>query len=481
MAKTLLSKIPFVVNAGVETFPNIMKAQGMTVLDISWSPRLAGDDLLYRQLFGFAGTADAVARIDEANQGVVQAMREADPVVLDVQLVGQVVPELREHMLLHAGPPVAYENMPDPMKGAAAGAVLFEGWADSLEEAEKMLCEGAIRFDSCHHHNTVGPMGGITSPSMPVFVVEDKVSGRKAFSTMNEGIGAVMRFGANGPEVIKRLNWFKNEFGPLLGAALRHSGGIPLKPIMAKALLMGDEMHQRNTAASLLFSQTVMPHLIVSGSGEALERVVRFLGETDQFFLNLAMCAGKIMGDAGQEVGEGSIVTAMSRNGYEFGIRVSGLGNHWWTAPVNTPKGMYFAGFSEENASPDMGDSAIMETIGLGGMALPASPAVIGFVGAGTFNKAIDIFDELRGIVISNNSAWGMPALDGRPALLGIDVRKVAATGIEPLINTGIAHKQAGRGQIGAGTVTAPLGCFEAACVALGEKLATAQAASHET
>jgi len=441
------------------------------VLERPWLPRLAGDDLLYRRLFGFAGTEAAVARLDEANQRVVQAMRNADPVAVGIQPAGKVVPGLEGRMILHAGPPLDFANMSDPVRGAAAGAVLFEGWADSLPQADELLRAGAITFDSCHHHDAVGPMGGITSPSMPVFVVQDRAGKRNAFCTLNEGIGAVMRFGANGPEVINRLNWFKNEFGPALGAALRRSGGIPLKPIMAKALLMGDEMHQRNTAASVLFYQAVMPHLVAACSGDALLRAIRFLGETEQFFLNIAMAAGKIMGDTGHDVGEGSVVTAMCRNGYEFGIRVSGLGNKWWKARVNTPKGMYFSGFSEADANPDLGDSAIVETIGLGGMCLPASPAVIGFVGAGGFRKGVAIFEELQGIVVSSNPGWTIPALDGRATLIGIDIRAVAATGVEPLINTGIAHKVAGRGQVGAGTVTAPLGCFEAACQELGRKL----------
>jgi hypothetical protein len=458
-------------NAGLETFSSLMKAQGLTVLERPWLPRLAGDDLLYRRLFGFAGTEAAVARLDEANQRVVQAMRNADPVAVGIQPAGKVVPGLEGRMILHAGPPLDFANMSDPVRGAAAGAVLFEGWADSLPQADELLRAGAITFDSCHHHDAVGPMGGITSPSMPVFVVQDRAGKRNAFCTLNEGIGAVMRFGANGPEVINRLNWFKNEFGPALGAALRRSGGIPLKPIMAKALLMGDEMHQRNTAASVLFYQAVMPHLVAACSGDALLRAIRFLGETEQFFLNIAMAAGKIMGDTGHDVGEGSVVTAMCRNGYEFGIRVSGLGNKWWKARVNTPKGMYFSGFSEADANPDLGDSAIVETIGLGGMCLPASPAVIGFVGAGGFRKGVAIFEELQGIVVSSNPGWTIPALDGRATLIGIDIRAVAATGVEPLINTGIAHKVAGRGQVGAGTVTAPLGCFEAACQELGRKL----------
>ncbi|GAB1483255.1 DUF1116 domain-containing protein [Treponema sp.] len=469
--KTLISGVPSVVNAGIDIFSILMKEAGARVIDLPWKPPLGGDLDLYRRLFGLGSAGPSVARLEIGNARVVKAMLEADPVAIDLVPAASVMPALQNRMLLHAGPPLDYARMTDTMRGAAAGALLFEGWAKDREEAELLLASGSIPFDSCHHHGAVGPMVGIISPSMPVFVVKDSKSGRCAYSTINEGIGAVMRFGASGPEVIERLQWFASSFGPLLGAALRRSGGLPLKPLMAKALLMGDEMHQRNTAASLLFCKELMPHLVAVGSGDDLERAVGFLLETEQFFLNLAMCAGKIMGDSGQLVGEGSIVTAMCRNGVDFGIRVSGLGDRWWTAPVNTPTGLYFAGFSGEDASPDLGDSAILETVALGGMALPAAPAVLGFVGAGTFKRGVELFERLQGFTVSINPAWTIPALDGRAVPFGIDIRQVVATGIEPLINTGIAHKQAGRGQIGAGTVTAPLGCFEAACRELGVKL----------
>ena len=471
MHNSLLSEVPSVVSVGASSFRKMIQAQPTVVLDLPWSPRLGGDDLMYRRLFGFAGTEEKVRKMEEGNQRVVAAMRDADPVAIDVRSAGEVIPGLESHMLLHAGPPITYQHMTDPMQGAAAGAVLFEGWAATLEEATDMLESGTIKFDSCHHHDAVGPMTGIISVSMPVFIVENRNGGHRSYSTINEGIGSVMRFGANGPDVIRRLKWFRDEFGPYLGAALRASGGIPLKSIIAKALVMGDEMHQRNTAASLLFFQAILPHFLAANSGKDLEASINFLAETEQFFLNLAMCVGKIMGDAGQGVGAGCIVTAMCRNGYEFAVRVSGLGNRWWTSPVNTPKGMYFAGFSEKDANPDIGDSAILETIGLGGLAMPASPAVVGFVGAGTFDRAVELFREFDGIVMANNAGWTIPELNGAPAHIGIDIRFVAATGIEPLINTGMAHKEAGRGQIGAGTVTAPLACFESACKELAHVL----------
>jgi hypothetical protein len=471
-----LAAIPNVVNVGVDLFSERLAELGVPTVKRDWTPPLSGDADVYRAIFGLAGNAEAVRKLEHANLQVIEAMRAADPVLVDVVPAKVVLPELNERMALHAGPPLPFERMTGPAQGALIGAALYEGWTDSPEEARRMLESGAIKLDSCHHHHAVGPMAGITSGSMPVLVVTNAVTGRNAYCILNEGIGPVLRFGAYNDEVHKRLKWFEEELGPVLSDALHHAGGIPLKPIMAKALLMGDEMHQRNAAASLLFLKALLPHLAATASGHRLERAVTFLGDTDQFFLNIGMAAGKSIGDAGHDVGGGSIVTAMCRNGVEFGVRVSGLGDAWWTGPVNSPIGMYFAGYRAEDGNPDIGDSAIMETIGLGGMALPASPAVIGFVGSGTFEDAVELFRRTRGIVQGTQPTFQIPALDGQPALVGIDVRLVAGTGVLPMINTGIAHKVAGVGQIGAGTVAPPLEAVQKAAQALAAAVSAPRA-----
>ncbi len=470
MSNPLLQE-PGVANVGVDLFTARLVEAGIRTVTREWAPRLHGNADAYRRLFGMDGNQERVRALESANTRVIEAMRSADPVLVDVVPAHTVLPELKDRLALHAGPPLAFDQMTGPAQGALIGVAQYEKWAKTPEEARFLLMNGQIQLDSCHHHQAVGPMAGITSGSMPVLVVQNAVSGRKAYCILNEGIGPVLRFGAYNEEVYKRLNWFADELGPLLSAAIRHAGGIPLKPLMAKALLMGDEMHQRNAAASLLFLQAVLPHLVATATGEPLTRAVTFLGNTDQFFLNLAMAAGKTIGDAGQAVGAGSIVTAMSRNGVDFGLRVSGLGDVWWTGPVNRPQGMYFAGYGPDDGNPDIGDSAIMETIGLGGMALPAAPAVIGFVGSGSFEEAQMIFQSQRGIVAGTQPTFQIPALDGQAALMGIDVRLVVSSGVLPLINTGIAHKVAGIGQIGAGTVSPPLVAFERAADALAETL----------
>lgn len=410
--------------------------------------------------------------IQEANEEVLQKILEAQPFLIDVVPARSVIKELNGKVLLHAGPPILWENMISPIKGSCVGAVLFEGWAQNEVEARKLLESGEVKFIPCHHVNAIGPMGGITSANMPVLVVENKIDGKQSFCTMNEGIGKVLRFGAYGEDVINRLHWMKNVLGPSLSKALKKiDGGLNLNVIMAKAITMGDEFHQRNIAASALFYKEIVPYLLKSDIESVyLEDVIKFLGDTDQFFLNIAMAACKSIMDYGRTIEEGSVITALTRNGYEFGIRVSGLGDRWFTAPVNTPEGLLFSGYNNDDISPDMGDSAITEALGLGAMAMIAAPGVTRFVGAGGFDDALAISEEMQEICIASNPNFSIPTWDFKGTCLGIDIRKVVETGITPIINTGMAHKDAGVGQIGAGTVRAPLACFEKALIALAER-----------
>ena len=410
--------------------------------------------------------------IDEANEAVIQKITEAQPFLIDVKPGKELIPELNERVILHAGPPMKWEDMTDPMKGSCVGAVLFEGWETTEEGARQLLSTGGVKFIPCHSVDAVGPMGGITTGNMPLLVVKNNADGKKAYCTMNEGICKVLRFGAYSSEVVDRLKWMKNVLGPALSKALQKiEGGLNINVIVAKALTMGDEFHQRNIAASALFLKDIMPYLLKSDISPAeLEEVTVFLADTDQFFLNIMMATCKVIMDSSRVIEEGSIVTAMTRNGDQFGIRVSGLGEEWFTAPVNTPEGLFFTGYSQEDANPDMGDSAITETFGVGGMAMVASPGVTRFIGAGGFEDALSISEEMREICIANNSNYAIPTWDFQGTCLGIDVRKVVETGITPVINTGIAHKKAGIGQIGAGTVRVPLECFTKALEALAKK-----------
>lgn len=411
--------------------------------------------------------------IDEANQAVVDKIVAAAPFLLDVVLAKTVIPELEGKVLLHAGPPIKWENMTNPMQGSCIGAVLFEEWANNEESAKALLESGEVKFIPCHHVDAVGPMGGITSANMPVFVVENKTDGNRAYCIMNEGIGAVLRFGAYSEDVIDRLRWMRDVLGPILGKALQTlENGMNLNVIIAKAITMGDEFHQRNIAASLVFLKEISP--IIAGlvlDEKERQEVMTFLADTDQFFLNIMMAASKAVLDGARMIQEGTIVTAMCRNGENFGIRISGMGDEWFTAPVNTPQGLYFTGYSGEDANPDIGDSAITETFGVGGMAMIAAPAVTRFVGTGGFQDALNTSNEMLEIVIDQNPNFTVPTWNFQGICLGIDARKVVETGITPVINTGIAHKKAGIGQIGAGTVHPPVACFEKAVIAYAQKL----------
>lgn len=467
---SLLKNKPVVINVGVESFGEVVREHGGEAVQYNWKPVAGGN----RKLIKILNQLKQVDEINEQNEKVIGRFRDAQPFLTDVVPAHTVIPELKDKVLLHAGPPISYEEMTGPMQGSCIGATLYEGWAETEEEARKMLENGEFTFIPCHHVKAVGPMGGITSKSMPVLVVENRLTNNVAYCILNEGIGKVLRFGAYSQEVVDRLTWMQNVLGPVLSKALQKlAGGLNVNVLIAKAITMGDEFHQRNIAASLLFLKEISPTIL---SLEDIDddtklEVIQFLADTDQFFLNIMMATGKAIVDGARQEKEGSIVTTMTRNGKDFGIRISSLGDQWFTAPVNTPKGLYFTGFSEEDGNPDIGDSAITETVGVGGMAMIAAPGVTRFVGAGGFADALKVSDEMSGICVAHNPNYSIPTWDFKGACLGIDIRKVVETGITPIINTGIAHKQAGLGQVGAGTVRAPLACFEKALEAYAESL----------
>ena len=467
----LLSQKPRVINVGLKSFAEVIEAFGCDVVQYDWAPPAGGNVELIKVLNFLRSCREM--DIDEANRSVIAKVVASQPVIKDVVPAKSVIKELNEgKVILHAGPPIRFENMPDPVQGSCVGAALFEGWAATEEEARKILASGEVTFIPCHHVKAVGPMGGITSANMPVFVVENQTDGNEAYCTMNEGIGKVLRFGAYSKEVVDRLLWMKDVLGPTLGRAIRSIGGLNVNPLVAKAIAMGDEFHRRNIAASLAFLKEVSP-VITKMDMDEKDRydVIKFLADTDQFFLNIMMATGKAVMDAARQVTDGTIVTAMCRNGVEFGIRISGMGDEWFTAPVNTPQGLYFTGYDGEDACPDMGDSAITETFGVGGMAMIAAPAVTRFVGAGGYEDALRTSTEMTEITIDRNPNFIIPNWNFQGTCLGIDARLVVEKGITPVINTGIAHKVAGYGQIGAGTVHPPIACFEKAIAAYAKKL----------
>ena len=411
-------------------------------------------------------------KIEQANQEAIRRMLAAEPVLVDVVPASEAIPHLGDRTILHAGPPIDWARMCGPMRGAISGIAVFEGWASNLEEADTMAANGDFNFAPNHHYDAVGPMTGMTTRSQPLMVVENRAFGNRSYCAINEGLGKVMRFGGNDAEVLARLAWLRDVLGPAMGAALRDMGGIELKQLIARGLSMGDEMHQRNVACSGLVLRALAPAMAkTSQDSNLLAEALEFIAANDQFHLNIAMAMGKAIMDSVRNIDSSTVVTAMSRNGTDFGIRVSGTGDRWFIAPVEMPQGLYFAGFTEDDANPDMGDSTIVETIGLGGFAMGASPAVAGFVGAGSASDAAIVTRTMGEITIGENPEWSMPGLDYLGVPTGIDIRLVVETGIVPTINTGIAHREPGIGQVGAGVVKAPMACFEQALIGIAEEL----------
>ncbi len=412
-------------------------------------------------------------RIRAANAEFMAHVARAAPSLVRVRPAREVIPVLNERTLLHAGPPITPERLCGPMRGAILGAALLEGWARTPDDAAKMLDLGQIMLRTTHASNAVGPMAGIISGSMPVLEVRDETLRTTAYCTINEGIGAVLRFGAYEERVIARLRWISAALAPALDTALQDLGGLPLLPLMNRALAMGDEMHQRNVAATSLFFRALAPALAKRGASSDLARILQFVGENDQFFLNIAMAACKAIMDGTQNIPYCTAVTAMSRNGVEFGIRVSALGDAWFVAPSPVPDGLYFPGYGAADANPDMGDSAIVETAGLGGFAMAAAPAVAGFVGLTSARDAVAATRAMSEITLGRSPHFKIPALDFEGTPTGIDIRRAVEVETMPIINTGIAHRRAGVGQIGAGVARAPLEAFQNALAAFVERHAS--------
>lgn len=409
--------------------------------------------------------------IDQANRTAVERMMAARPILRRVAPAHEVISGLNGRMLLHAGPPITWVRTAGPLRGAMIGACLYEGWAQSAAEAEALLQSGDVRWEPCHHYGAVGPMAGVTSPSMQVYVIENVTHGNFAYSNLNEGYGKVLRYGAYSPEVLTKLRWMNDVMGPLLAKALERSGdGLDVRALLAESLHMGDEGHNRNKAGSLLYTTKLAPWIVASApDAQTAADVLKFLGDNALSVLNPVMAACKAMADAAHGVEGSTLMTAMARNGTDLGIRVSGLGDRWFTGPAGVPDGLYFPGFTAADANRDIGDSTITETAGIGAFAMAAAPAIVTFV-SGTPQDAINATLEMYEITVAEHSAFTIPTIGFRGTPTGVDVRRVVELGITPRINTGIAHREAGVGQVGAGLVRPPLSVFEDALLAFADR-----------
>lgn len=457
-----------VVNVGVSSFADDLRRQGIPVAEVEWRPYGAGDEAVRAAMARLARPA-AQARVQAANAEAADRLATGGARWVGLRPAKDAIPGMVDDLILHAGPPTDWAHMGGPMRGAVLGALVYEQRAASLAEAERLVLSGAVRFAPCHEHAAVGPMAGVISPSMPVLEVENPAFHNRAFSTINEGLGKVLRYGANDASVLARLRWMADQLAPALQAGLRRSGPVDLLAIMAQAVQMGDECHNRNKAASSVFARLFAEHLVRgTRDRDAAAATLEFIAGNDHFFLNLGMAACKALLDPLAGIGNASTVWAMARNGTTAGIRVSGTGPRWFVAPAPAVDGLYFPGFGPADASPDLGDSAITETAGLGGFALAAAPAIVQFVG-GTAGRAGELTSEMYQVTVGESSRFTIPALDFRGTPTLVDAIKVVRASLAPILNTGIAHREPGVGQIGAGLVRFPLEPFAQAVVALAD------------
>jgi hypothetical protein len=460
----LLQAPSAVVTVGAPIFDEALAAQGVATMPVEWRPPPAAS-------VGAVHAVSADPRLADANRTAIARMSAVRPRLVDVVPAGEAV-GIGRHQLLHAGPPITWDGASGPLRGAIVGACLYEGWATTPEAAERLAAAGQIELAPCHDNAAVGPMAGVVSPSMPMWVLDDAADpARQSRSTLNEGLGKVLRYGAFDPNVIARLSWMQRVLGPVLASALHRNGPVDVAGLIASMLTMGDEGHNRNRAGTALLVRTLGAELVRGveadeRSADEVADVFAFMAGNDHFLLNVVMAAGKLVGDAAAGVAGATVVTTMARNGTEFGIRVAGTGDRWFTGPAAVPEGLYLGGFGPDDANPDIGDSAITETVGLGGFAMAGAPAIVQLVG-GQVDDARRWTELMYQITLAEHPMWTLPTLDFRGVPFGIDVLRVVRTGVVPIINTGMAGRVAGTGQVGAGLVRPPLDCFTAALDAL--------------
>lgn len=453
-----------VVNVGVQSFQENIEHAGAQAVQVDWRPPVDVGADVWDVLHANQD------RIAQANQQVLNIVLNSRPFLVGLDTAINVIPGMKKNLILHAGPPITWERMCGPMRGGIMGALIYEGLATTPEEAEVLAASSDIEYAPCHEHATVGPMAGIVSPSMPVWILKNEEYGNYGYCTLNEGLGKVLRYGAYSEEVIKRLKWMETVLYPTLKKAVEHLGQIDLKNLIAQALHMGDEVHNRNRAGTSLLYRVIAPAIVrTAEDAESAAKVLEFMHDNDHFFLNLSMPVCKVALDATRNIKYSSVLTVMARNGTDFGIQLAGTGDEWFVGPALVPDALFFPGYTKDDANPDIGDSAITETGGLGGFAIAAAPAIVQFVG-GTANDALNYTRQMYEITAGENNIYQIPALNFRGTPTGIDVIKVIEKNILPFIDTGVAHKNPGVGQVGAGVLSAPIEPFEYAIVGLAQK-----------
>ncbi|MEA3117741.1 MAG: hypothetical protein QOI13_1011 [Paraburkholderia sp.] len=391
-----------------------------------------------------------------ANRLAVERIAATEPVLTGCERAS-VALGLADGELGHAGPPFASAaEIPAPVLNALTGAVLHERWAGNREAARAMIMRGEIRLRANHDLGTVSPMTGVVRPRQTVMRIENRAGSGVAHATLAEAGRRVLRFGFYDEAVAAGLDHLDQVVGPALARALP-AGGLPLLPLIAEGVALGDDVHQRNIGGMYAFVRQLSD----------LETSLRaWLLGNPQHFLNYAMAGAKLALDRAHDIPDSSIVTAISRNGVSCGVRIAGCGERWFTAPASFPDGGFFAPHTPLDAQGDLGDSAIMEAYGLGGTIAHCSPELARLMQQ-DWQAASAVGHRMRSLFDSAHPTIA-PALAGEAgAGLGLDAQRVVDAGEPIRIHTGIAHRDGVTGWIGIGVATASVACFDAALRAL--------------
>jgi hypothetical protein len=456
-----------VVNVGLPLFGDAVRAQGAEAVDVEWRIPAGGSPELVAALTRLSGPLYDV--VSAANNEVLRRLG-GTPLLVGIARCIDVVPGMTPRTVLHCGPAADWPDMCDPLRRSISATVVAEGWSGAVGEASELVAGGSVRLAPANAHDVVLPMATAIGPTAPVLVVDNEAAGTRAFSAINQGPGRAPWFGVNSPEAIERLTTIRDVVAPVLAQALESSGPIDVFAHAAQGLQMGDEMHMRSQATTNLLWRTLLPYLVQVDSPRRVE-AARFLSGNHLFFLNVAMAAAKAMLMSAYDVPGSSIVVGMSRNGTTFGIRLAGIrGEEFLATAPHVDRALYHPGFGAEVAARDIGDSAVLELVGLGGAAAAASPAVAAFLG-GSVADAVATTEAMDLVCVGHSSSFTLPLLGHRGSPLGVDACAVVELQTAPAINTGILHAIDGTGQIGAGVAQAPLECFEQAILSLDRSL----------
>jgi hypothetical protein len=454
-----------VVNVGLTRFADAVRDQLVPVQHVDWRIPAHGDELAVAALEHLYGVR--AAQVDRANAEVVRRLDSGTPQLVGVDTAGRCLPGVAGRLLLHCGPAIEWRDVCDPLRRSLHAAAVAEGWALDVTEADRMLAAGEVRLEPAHQHDVALPMASAIGPSAPLFEVVNRAGGTRAFAPINQGPGETAWFGCDSPAAIERLVFLRDVAGPLLGSVVEQSGPHDLFALATQGVQMGDDVHMRTQATTNLLLRNLLPHLAALPDPGRVE-LARFLSGNHLFFLNLAMAAAKSVALWAEQVEGSSIVTLMCRNGTTYGIRLAGSEDVFLAESPPVGDALYYPDYGPESGARDIGDSAILELVGLGAAAAAGSPAVAGFLG-GRMADAVALSEEMTMICSTASTRFTVPTQDFAGTPLGVDARRVVELGITPKVTTGILHATSGLGQVGAGVATAPMECFRAAVLALAE------------